>query len=154
MKNKGFSLIELLVVMGIIAVLTGMAAFNFSQSRMRARDIQRKNDLSQLQKALEVYKNDIGYYPDMTTSAMQAELLNNDYIKTNFNDPKSSGWPAYEYQRPTSKTYRLVTCLENRADTTRTSDLTLCSGFMGSNDCDCNIAAGATRGVKYILIQP
>ena len=56
--HTGFTLIELLVAIGIVAVLTGMAAFNFNQSRVRARDIQRKSDLSQLQKAMELYRND------------------------------------------------------------------------------------------------
>ena len=63
MKQKGFTLIELLVTMGIIAVLTGMAVFNFNQSRERARDVQRKSDLGQLVKALSYIKMIIMHFP-------------------------------------------------------------------------------------------
>lgn len=90
-KQKGFTLIELLVAMGIVAVLTGMAAFNFSQSRIRARDIQRKSDLSQLQKAMELYRNDNnGNYPE--SSGFQQTLLTAGYSKVEFNDPRDGEW--------------------------------------------------------------
>ncbi len=145
MKQKGFTLIELLVSMGIIAVLSGMAVFNFNQARMRARDVQRKSDLSQLQKALELYKNDnVGKYPEVAD--FQATLISGEYSKIVFNDPKESTgatWPSYVYTRPTNTTYSITACLENKSDTTRQ----LVDGI--SVPC-----GSSNEGVIYQITQP
>lgn len=118
-KQKGFTLIELLVTMGIIAVLAGMAVFNFNQARMRARDVQRKSDLSQLQNALELYKNDNGLYPANLTN-QTTTLVTPGYAKTVFVDPKGLGaWYDYTYTTTDQKSYTISTCLENSADTAR-----------------------------------
>ncbi len=153
-RHSGFTLIELLVAMGIVAVLTGMAAFNFNQSRVRARDIQRKNDLSQLQKAMELYKNDNNSnYPD--ADGFQTTLLSAGYTKVQFNDPKNGEWTAYEY-RPSSdfKTYYLMTCLENVSDSTKTTDTAICGLFKSSADCTCGATIADNTGVMYTLSQP
>lgn len=65
-KNKGFSLIELLVVISIIGVLAGVLLMNFVGVRERAADTKRKNDLVQLKKALRLYYNDNQAYPSNT----------------------------------------------------------------------------------------
>ncbi len=153
-KNRGFTLIELLVAMGIVAVLTGMAAFNFNQSRVRARDIQRKSDLSQLQKAMELYKNDNnGNYPP--ADDFQTTLMTAGYTKVEFNDPKLSEWASYSYS-PSSdfKTYYLMTCLENQNDTTKTTDTSICGLFKNPATCLCGATSADTNGVMYTLSQP
>jgi general secretion pathway protein G len=62
-RNVGFTLIELLVVIAIVGALTGLVATNFANSQQKARDARRKNDLDQIQKALELFYNDHGTYP-------------------------------------------------------------------------------------------
>ncbi|MBU2577212.1 type II secretion system GspH family protein [Patescibacteria group bacterium] len=62
-KNKGFSLIELLVVITIIGVLISVSFVGFSQARKSARDAKRKADLEQIRSALEIYRNDLKTYP-------------------------------------------------------------------------------------------
>jgi prepilin-type N-terminal cleavage/methylation domain-containing protein len=63
-KNKsGFTLIELLIVMAIIAVLVTLAILSYRTIQMRGRDAQRKANLNQLSKALEVFYADHGFYP-------------------------------------------------------------------------------------------
>ncbi len=68
LSQKGFTLIELLVVITIIAILTGLVGSNYLSSRARARDAERKNALSQIQNALEMYISDNGQYPETMAS--------------------------------------------------------------------------------------
>ncbi len=60
----GFTLIELMVVISIIGILTAAIGGNYMTSRTRARDSERKNALTQMRNALEIYFNDHGYYPE------------------------------------------------------------------------------------------
>ena len=62
-KNVGFSLVELMVVISIIAILTTLLLVNFTNSRSRARDAQRKADLKQVKTALQLYFNDFQQFP-------------------------------------------------------------------------------------------
>lgn len=125
MKKNGFSLIELLVVLGIIAVLTGLVAFNFNAARMRARDVQRKSDLKELRSALELYKNDNNQqYPSTTDySTLIGTLSAAGYVSSTLSDPKlavtgdPSSWDEYDYDPGVNNvSYTLKICMENRAD--------------------------------------
>jgi prepilin-type N-terminal cleavage/methylation domain-containing protein len=62
-KQRGFTLIELLIAIAIIVVLSSLTLANYSTSRMKARDAQRINDLTQIKTALELFYNHNGYYP-------------------------------------------------------------------------------------------
>jgi len=57
-KGKGFTIIELLVVVAIIGVLAGIAAVNLRESQKQARDARRKADLNTILAALTLYYND------------------------------------------------------------------------------------------------
>lgn len=122
--NKGFTLIELLVVIGIIAILTGLVAFNFNQARMRARDVQRKNDLAQLKSALELYRNDNNQkYPNASDYGGLMTILSADgYVPNTLEDPKvalsgTSSWAQYIYSSVSPfLDYTIGVCLENRSD--------------------------------------
>lgn len=63
--RRGFTLIELLVGLAIVAVMSSalFLVFNPLEQVKKARDARKKNDLSQIQKALEAYYQDFGRYP-------------------------------------------------------------------------------------------
>jgi len=61
--NKGFTLVELLVVMAILGVLVTLIGTAFRTAQARGRDVQRKSDLKQIANALELFFNDYGFYP-------------------------------------------------------------------------------------------
>jgi prepilin-type N-terminal cleavage/methylation domain-containing protein len=62
-RRHGFTLIELLVVIAIIGLLATLSVVAFSSSTAKARDAKRKQNLVQIQKALELYYNDNNAYP-------------------------------------------------------------------------------------------
>lgn len=57
-KHFGFTLIELLVVMSIIGILASIAIVSLEKGRLQARDAKRKNDLTAIASAMDMYKAD------------------------------------------------------------------------------------------------
>jgi len=66
--SRGFTLIGFIVAVTIIGILTvGVIVFlDPSAQLQKSRDAQRKSDLSEIQKALEVYYQDNNNYPVVT----------------------------------------------------------------------------------------
>lgn len=67
--KRGFTLIELMVVVAIIAVLAGLIYANFGDARSQSNDQIRKTDLLEVQVSLELYKGHNGKYPAAGCSA-------------------------------------------------------------------------------------
>jgi prepilin-type N-terminal cleavage/methylation domain-containing protein len=61
--KKGFTLVELLVVISVIAVIIGITAANTIGARDRARDAKTKAEMMELKNALRLYYNDYQTYP-------------------------------------------------------------------------------------------
>lgn len=62
-KQNGFTLLELLVVIGIIGLLASIIVVNLTSARRKARDTKRVGDIRNLQTALEDYYAKNGAYP-------------------------------------------------------------------------------------------
>ena len=77
LNKRGFTLVELLVVISIIALLSTIAIVSLGSARAKARDTARIADMKQLATALEQYYADNGGYP-----AVQAVGTYPDWTKT------------------------------------------------------------------------
>ena len=62
-NDKGFSLIELMVVLVIIGLLAGIVASNYMDAPDLAKQVQAKANISALESGLKLYKLDNGSYP-------------------------------------------------------------------------------------------
>lgn len=122
MSKHAFSLIELIVVVAIISLLSGLLLPNLQALRERARDSQRKSDLKQIQKALELYKQDqspIAYPTQLPnpaaswTNATTGMVYMNKFPGDPLNLTPTPYFYSYDYA---ALTFRLCACLENAAD--------------------------------------
>jgi len=73
-KEKGFTLVELMVVIIILAVLTGIAIPSYMALRNRARQTAAKAELTNIATALELFMSDYSQYPATTAANMILEL--------------------------------------------------------------------------------
>ena len=81
-RNDGFTLIEILVVMAIIAMLAVMVAPNlFNQQAGAMRDVAR-TEISRLEAVLDIYRLDVGEYPDSLEG-----LMEDDTDRASWNGP-------------------------------------------------------------------
>lgn len=63
LKRKGFTLIEILIVIAIMGVLATLLMGSYVPTLKKGRDTRRKSDLNSISKALELYYNDNESYP-------------------------------------------------------------------------------------------
>lgn len=62
-NQKGFTIVELLIVIVVIGILAALVISTFSGVQARARDAQRQTDIKSLSTQLEVFYTDNGGYP-------------------------------------------------------------------------------------------
>ncbi len=67
---RGFTLVELMVTIAIMALLTGIITANLTSSRKKARDAKRISDIGQIQLALELFFDRCNFYPAVTGSGL------------------------------------------------------------------------------------
>jgi general secretion pathway protein G len=90
MRQKGFTLVELLVAIGIIGILSSIAVVSVSNVRAKARDAKRLADVKQIQTALESYFNDQNLYPAETSTLGSA--TKNTLCASYSNNAKGNGF--------------------------------------------------------------
>lgn len=62
-KTAGFSLVELMIGVAVIAILASVVYTNINKASDQSRDAKRQADLRNLQNAVELYNNKYGRYP-------------------------------------------------------------------------------------------
>ena len=63
-NERGFTLMELLIVIVLLGILATLGLSSFKSSQTKSRDTKRKGDLKSISTALEIYYNDKGRYPN------------------------------------------------------------------------------------------
>ena len=64
MRKRGFTLLELIIVISILGAIMAMASGNYMTSLKRGRDVKRKAEAASLKIALQLYNMDYAKYPN------------------------------------------------------------------------------------------
>ncbi len=126
----GFTLIELVIVIVIISLLSGIGLLSYNTAQIKGRDARRRVDLEQIRAALEQYRSASGFYPNVGggvwTSASSLSSSLTAYIDVLPDDPLPvghSGRKPYRYLASgmfgvTSYAYCLGASIESSISTT------------------------------------
>lgn len=118
MKKRAFTLLEILIVVGIIALLVGLISFSYSSAQKKARDSRRKSDLKAVQSALEQYYSVCSYtYPQTLSGGVICAAVDPTVaiMPTIPVDPKTG--VAYAITPGAGTSYTICTTLESESPT-------------------------------------
>ncbi len=108
-RRQGFSLIELVVVVSILAVLAGALIPRVAERMARARDARRLADVQSIKAAIESYYLDRGEFPTPQTNAsfggwdvshdgsFVSDLRDQGYLSEDAVDPVNDDTYHYRY---------------------------------------------------------
>jgi general secretion pathway protein G len=92
-KQKGFTIVELLIVIVVIGILATLVIVTFAGIQQKGRDSQRQTDINALQSHVEAYYAQTGTYPalsminDAAFRSANMKGLDPEALK----DPKATG---------------------------------------------------------------
>lgn len=100
--RRGFTLLELLVVMAIIATLLTIAVPRYFRSLERSRETVLRQDLVTMRDAIDKFRGDTGKYPEALALLVEKQYLRSipvdpiakvadRWIITNADDPDDTG---------------------------------------------------------------
>lgn len=127
--KRGFTLMELLIVIAVIGILMSIASVAYSSAQKKTRDSRRKSDMKAVQNAMEQYYADT----DASYPAAEASLVPTYFPAGLPADPKPGGLYVYTYP---SSGYCVCATLE--------------SGGGNATDTSCTFASGSNYCVKNL----
>lgn len=107
----GFTFIELLVVITIIAVLSGAAVVSFTNTSRRSRDTRRRLDIENIRSALELCRTESGSYPSSIYDDVSCD--GETYLVSTPKDPKYNSEYDYEFDLASPTSYTITCVLES-----------------------------------------
>lgn len=125
--QKAFTLLELLVVIGIIGLLLSLISASFISAQRQGRDSRRRQDLTAIQNAMEqYYANNSFAYPSCNctdaTTACCAAINSSTYFSGGSAPVDPLGTSHYVYNS-SSTSYTVTATLEKDGSTISVSNL-------------------------------
>lgn len=117
LKIRGFTLVELLIALAIIAIMAALVISYFISQSSKARDAQRKSDLDRIRIAVEEYEKDHNCYPLSSLVVCDPGNGLQPYISKIPCDPTTHASYYYEPENSVCPSwYRLYSKLDYTAD--------------------------------------
>lgn len=131
--KKGFTLMELLIVIALIGILVTMGVASYSTAQIKSRDTRRRSDMKVIQNAFEqYYSENNGDYPSDDTVKSDSTYFPGGFPK----DPKPAPYEQYSWSPDaTGASY----CLCALQETDESGNASAACGSMGnctSPGCD------------------
>lgn len=146
-KQKGLSLIELLIVLAIIGILVAVSVIGVSAQFEKLRDSKRKTDIVRVRAALEEYYTDVGCFPQTLPACDQPLISNNTtYLSRIPCDPRGLPY-AYEAEGVgCNNWFKVMANLENEND--KSTVRAGCEEGCGAQ-CNYNYGVSSTNVAPY-----
>lgn len=119
--RRGFTLLELLVVITIIAILIGLASVSYSTAQRKGRNAKRRGDMKAVQNAFEQYYAQNG---SVYSSSGSCATITSSLPSGLPTDPKNVAPYTYSYSCPDATQYCVCAYLETETGNSDSSSCT------------------------------
>lgn len=128
-KEKGFTIVELLIVIVVIGILAAIVIVTFTGVQKKARDSERTTDVNNVYSQLEVFFADKTYYPtlaQLATSQAGRDTIGLGSIKNDILTPPGATAVAVVASGTATNNYQYVVT-PSGCDNTGSN---LCTGYV------------------------
>lgn len=128
-SNRGFTIVELLIVIVVIGILALLVITTYSGIQAKARNSKRSSDIATIQTQLEAFFQNSGYYPSL------ADMNSSSWLATNMKsldtgalvDPSNPTQSKTLVGSPTAKSYSYA--VKDSSGNSCETDDTTCSQY-------------------------
>lgn len=136
-SEKGFTLVELMIVITVIAILATIGVVSFTRVQAQTRDTKRKADLRALSTALQAHFTEKNAYPTVNGAPGGLTGLTPTYIPSLPTPPLTSLQTNYTYNVNTSNQYTLCALMETQGSVSYWKVSTLNAGGVTTDLAGC-----------------
>jgi prepilin-type N-terminal cleavage/methylation domain-containing protein len=131
LNNKGFTIVELLIVIVVIGILALLVITTYSGIQAKARNAKRQTDIQSIQTQLEAFFSQNGYYPSLT------DMNDSSWLDTNMKsldknaliDPSNSSNSQTLLSAPDTTKHQYAYAVTNSSGGSCETDATTCAKY-------------------------
>lgn len=116
--HAGFTLVELLIVIAILAILSTLGLNSFQTAKIKAKDLERKSNLAAIAKSLEAYTSDHRKYP--LSDSNGKIICQSGNVVCNWGSALTDGTTTYMVELPVDSNVSLSYRYESASGTSYT----------------------------------